>query len=203
MSRRERKKQETRERIVMAALELFQERGFDETTIAAIAEAADVSRSTFFNYFAAKEDLLSAIAAAELQELERLVNGKLAGLTAVDKICRVVHSLVADVAPFLRVTRHVLLESLLRPERTPSPVAQVGNILERLVREGQERQEIRADLDAADVARLIVGACLGVLFHWIEGGGTVSPPGEDEVRAALNVLLEGIAGPGYIPSGGN
>ncbi len=201
-SRRERKKQETRERIVTAALELFQARGFEETTITAIAEAADVSRSTFFNYFATKEELLTAIAAAELRELERLVEEELVGLKAVDKICRVVHSLVADVAPFLQITRRVLLESLLRPECTPSPVTQVGVILERLVREGQKRQEIRTDLDAADAARLIVGACLAVLFHWIERGHPVSPPTEAEVRAALEVLFTGIGGPAYTPPGG-
>jgi AcrR family transcriptional regulator len=55
---RERKKQQTREDIAHAAMELFSERGFDAVTVAEVAEAAGVSEKTVFNYFPAKEDLV-------------------------------------------------------------------------------------------------------------------------------------------------
>jgi len=55
---RERKKQQTREAITRAALELFVERGYEETTLAEIAEAAGVSTRTIFAYFPGKEDIL-------------------------------------------------------------------------------------------------------------------------------------------------
>jgi AcrR family transcriptional regulator len=55
---RERKKQRTRERIVEAAFELFDQRGFDGTTIADIAEAADIAPRTFFSYFPSKDDVV-------------------------------------------------------------------------------------------------------------------------------------------------
>ena len=54
---RERKKQQVRERISGIATMLFLERGFDEVSVAEIAEAAGVSKMTVFNYFPRKEDL--------------------------------------------------------------------------------------------------------------------------------------------------
>lgn len=57
MSRRERKKQRTRDTIVAEARRLFAERGYDGTTIAEIAEAADIAASTVFAYFATKDQI--------------------------------------------------------------------------------------------------------------------------------------------------
>jgi AcrR family transcriptional regulator len=54
---RELKKQRTREAIADTAMRLFVERGFDSVTVAEVAEAADVSEKTVFNYFPTKEDL--------------------------------------------------------------------------------------------------------------------------------------------------
>lgn len=54
---RERKKQQTREAIAAAAAQLFTERGFDHVTMSDVAEAANVSVKTVFNYFGTKEDL--------------------------------------------------------------------------------------------------------------------------------------------------
>ncbi|WP_433372178.1 TetR/AcrR family transcriptional regulator [Streptosporangium sp. CA-115845] len=55
---RERKRQRTRQAIVEAAVELFEEHGYERTTVADIAEAAEIGTRTFFSYFASKEELL-------------------------------------------------------------------------------------------------------------------------------------------------
>ena len=57
---RERKQQQTRERLKRAAMALFLDRGFEATTIDDIAAAADMSRRSFFHYFASKEDVVAA-----------------------------------------------------------------------------------------------------------------------------------------------
>ena len=68
---RERKKQRTRESIVTVALELFAERGYQQTTVAEIAEAAEVSKGTVFAYFPSKEDIVFADTAPVCEDLLR------------------------------------------------------------------------------------------------------------------------------------
>jgi AcrR family transcriptional regulator len=58
MSRRERKKEETKENIIGNAVNFFKEKGFQETSMEEIAEKSDVSKGTLYNYFENKESIL-------------------------------------------------------------------------------------------------------------------------------------------------
>ncbi|MFZ6029004.1 MAG: TetR/AcrR family transcriptional regulator [Chloroflexota bacterium] len=53
-----RKKEETKQKIITAALGLFREQGFDATTMESIAEAVDIAKGTLYNYFPVKEAIL-------------------------------------------------------------------------------------------------------------------------------------------------
>jgi AcrR family transcriptional regulator len=83
---RERKKQQTRERIARTALELFSRDGFAETTIPAIAEAADVSPRTVSSYFPAKEDLVFPEAAGTFGDLGVRLRERAADETTADAL---------------------------------------------------------------------------------------------------------------------
>src|ERR1700690_3670307 len=71
--RRQRRSTETRERLFRAAMALFAEKGFAETTVEDITNAADVGKGTFFNYFPSKEHLLIAFKDTQLGKMERFV----------------------------------------------------------------------------------------------------------------------------------
>jgi AcrR family transcriptional regulator len=84
---RERKKQRTRESIASTGLALFSERGYQATTVADIAAAADVSERTVFGYFATKEDILFADHLALEHELAQALDER-DGAPALDTLRR-------------------------------------------------------------------------------------------------------------------
>src|SRR6267143_3266187 len=73
LTRRERRTAETRERLFRAALDLFARKGFVETTVEDITEAADVGKGTFFNYFPSKDHILIAFTEMQLAKLEAAI----------------------------------------------------------------------------------------------------------------------------------
>jgi AcrR family transcriptional regulator len=83
---RERKKQRTRERIVEAAFDLFEERGFDGTTIADIAEAAEIAPRTFFSYFPSKDDVVFHDFEATHATVASWLRGREPGTNAIDAL---------------------------------------------------------------------------------------------------------------------
>jgi AcrR family transcriptional regulator len=85
---RERKKQRTREQIIEAAMRLFAERGYQATTIAEIANAAEVAPRTFFSYFPSKEAVVFHNVDRDLDGLAGALRDRLPGETAFDALRR-------------------------------------------------------------------------------------------------------------------
>ena len=94
---RERKKLKTRAAIQREGLRLFLEKGFQETTIEEIAEAVEISPSTFFNYFPSKEDVALA------DDLDPLLieafNAQPANLNAIGALRRAMRSVFGNLSP--------------------------------------------------------------------------------------------------------
>jgi AcrR family transcriptional regulator len=100
---RERKKQKTRDTITSVALELFAEHGYEHTTIAEIADAAEVSPRTIFAYFPSKEDILFCDLPEVQQRLAHALRERPAGATALDVLRDfILESLGPDPARTLR-----------------------------------------------------------------------------------------------------
>ncbi|SDJ76869.1 TetR/AcrR family transcriptional regulator [Streptomyces indicus] len=96
---RERKKRETRQRISDIATGLFLEQGFTAVTVADVAEAADVSVNTVYNYFPAKEDLFLDRIDAVKQRLSGFIRGRAKGESAARAVLRELHDGIEAVSP--------------------------------------------------------------------------------------------------------
>ncbi|MER5648169.1 helix-turn-helix domain-containing protein [Streptosporangium sp. NPDC002524] len=89
---RERKKIRTRHALIAAALELFMEKGYEQTTVSEIATAADVSTRTFFSYFASKEDVIFHNSREGIERVLRVIAEPRPGDRAIDLLTRAVAS---------------------------------------------------------------------------------------------------------------
>ncbi|MEV0648576.1 helix-turn-helix domain-containing protein [Phytomonospora sp. NPDC050363] len=87
-SLRDRKRERTRRALVEAATELFETRGYDETTVADIAAAAEIGTRTFFSYFASKEEVLFPEADARIAAAVEAVATRTPGETPAEVLVR-------------------------------------------------------------------------------------------------------------------
>ena len=169
-NRRERRRVETRERIYRAALQIFAERGYLETTVEDITEAADVGKGTFFNYFPTKEHVLATYGEQRVAAIEHALKK---ARSANHSVLAVLKELATDLAGQSSQSPD-LLRSIFAAHLSCAPVrAELQNRLQRgrrLLAEifvvGQKTGEIRRDRSAADLARLTHLILMGVTIAW-------------------------------------
>ncbi|MDT0441313.1 TetR/AcrR family transcriptional regulator [Streptomyces johnsoniae] len=97
---RERKKQQTRTHISDVATGLFLERGFDAVTVAEVAEAADVSVNTVYNYFPAKEDLFLDREEEVVERPSERVRSRAPGESAPEAVLRGLRTDIEERQPW-------------------------------------------------------------------------------------------------------
>ena len=191
--RRERKKRELRARIYETARQLFLERGFEATTVAEITEAADVAQGTFFNHFSSKQAVLAEITSEVSDHLRGMVDEQIArSVSTLERITRFADSVAHQLSQARGLARHVVLELMrtgTRPGEAYPYLSGVHEPFTVLLREGQDRSEVRSDLDAAFLAEIVVGSLNVSVTHWL-----VDPdyPLEERLRQTAAFLTEAI-----------
>jgi AcrR family transcriptional regulator len=197
---RERKKQQTRETIARVALRLFAERGYDHTTLADIAEAADVSPRTIFAYYEGKEEILFCDEASILERLNEALDQRPPGTTTVDAIRDFLGSLPPpDEASMLR--KKVVMTTPSLQAKIRARHAEVEPLLTRSIARdlGAGPDDLRARLAAASLL-----AAFETARERLEAHHDITDKEAMEVldqvleflRGGLEALQHGTAAPG-------
>jgi AcrR family transcriptional regulator len=193
VSRRERKKDETRHRIFHAAIDLFRKQGFEQTTVDDITEQADVAKGTFFNYFRRKDAVLAYLSENRLQAIEEDAEAFLAeARPAREKLMELYSTAASAYEEDRELSRYVLVELMTRMfSPTEEVVMRWHEQIVRLVTQGQENGELRRDLAPLRVEAVLTGLYYATLYEWVCRADSFSPV--EELRARLTLALEGIA----------
>jgi AcrR family transcriptional regulator len=196
LSRRERKKQETRLRLMEAALHLFHENGYDDTTVEQIASAADVAKGTFFNYFETKQATLPALVEWRLQRLEEAISSEQGAPTSpVERIKTALRLLANDPLIDPVLARQVFAAIVHQQEPAHHPGFALAQLLAEQIRQAQAAGEIRADLDPVYLGCLVRALFFQQMTTWHHGH--CPEPLPETLDKAVDLLLDGVAGPAW------
>jgi AcrR family transcriptional regulator len=192
--RRQRHAAEIRERLFRAALDLFAQHGFADTTVEDITNSADVGKGTFFNYFPSKDHILLAFAEMQLAKLQSIIETLRATGEPVPQFLRTLGMrMTEEPGRNPSMVRALLLANLSStPVREAMRVNQARGhaLLTEFVKIGQERGELRNDLAAGEIAHVFRQTVFGTLLIWsLYGDDSLA----NRVQTALEVLWQGLS----------
>nr|WP_108025311.1 TetR/AcrR family transcriptional regulator [Melghirimyces profundicolus] len=184
-----------KKKIIEQSIQLFEMKGFSETSIQDVVEALGVTKGTFYYYFSSKEQLLREIHLMYIDGLLKLQEQIMEnpGTRYQTKLYETVKLLITQIKVtgrparvFHREMRH------LKPE-SASMVKQKRKLfrlnIQKIIESGMEHGEFRQDLRADLVAFAILGMC-NWSYNWFDPNGPVTD--EELVETYMETLLNGI-----------
>lgn len=187
---RERKRTAAMYRIQTAALDLFEQRGFDDVTVEEIAEASDVSPSSIYRYFGTKEELvlwdefdpgMGPLLAAALSDAVPLDGIRRVMMDGVDGM---------SVADEERLARRLRLAAL-SPSLAQAAVARsyaFAEMVEQVL--AQQLGRPVDDLEVQVFSHALIGGLLGMFHHW--EGNDFAEPFADVLERTFTIFEEGL-----------
>lgn len=195
-NRYEKRKLITKEKIFNAALSLFLEKGFVETTVQEIVDKADVAKGTFFTHFPTKNAILIYLGEQRLNNMEEVLSESLqTAATSKDQLFAVFAVLSQMNTESKEITR-LVMSQMVPIIQNPEMEAEQQNqeklklMFQGIIIEGKIKGEFRSNVDPSYAADLLVSLYFFTLFKWLREAGEGSLGAE--LQGKLEILLEGL-----------
>ncbi|KGK86691.1 transcriptional regulator [Desulfosporosinus sp. HMP52] len=183
LSRRERKKNETREKIFSNAMQLFRSQGFSATSVEQITQKADVGKGTFYNYFPTKEAVVKEFSKRSWQNLSN--RGRQPSLGTRQRLS----ALLQDWAEFMIKDREIAWVTIRSREGADYDMSLHYGLL-AILTVGQQNGEINSEYDPSFLAESIEGMMVQHFIRWhVSGSGDL----REELNHALAVFFNGLS----------
>lgn len=191
-NRSERKKEETRNKIIDTAMRLVHQQGFDLTTMEQIAVEADIAKRTLYNHFSVKEAIVDEFVRRSLKEQEpelmRLVNELPDTRIRLISVLEQAVKWVQSHQEIAHIYIGYKLQSTIH-QQIPNTGSGMNKVLAEIVRMGQEQCALRRDISTdilaahADLIRLsIIVGCLSNPEKF---------PVEEAIKVNVDLFLNG------------
>lgn len=184
ISRRERKKQETYERLYNTALHLFHTQGYEITSIEQITQQADVGKGTFYNYFESKEAVVLEFSRRRYQEMIR--QGR---LTQSHTVRERLSTFLEAWADFMIHEREMAWITIKQRDYAELDKGLHYGII-GVINLGQREGEITDRFDPDFLAESLEGMVLQHFIHWhVTQDGNL----KEEMERIISLFLEGLS----------
>ncbi|WP_326553866.1 TetR/AcrR family transcriptional regulator [Micromonospora sp. NBC_01813] len=186
----------TRRSLIASALELFEQRGFDRTSVQEIADQARLTKGAFYHHFESKDDLLRHIQEeyleAQLAAIQQIEASSDDPRVRVAELIRFSLTSVAEyrahVTIFYQERRHLTGDALFAEVTRKRDLVEAA--FAGMIQDGITRGVFRADVDSRILTFGLVGMCAWA-YQWLNVGGPLSV---DEVARQFGaVVLDGLA----------
>jgi AcrR family transcriptional regulator len=169
LSRRERKKEETRRRIFTTAVALFRAKGFEATTVDDIIAGADVGRGTFFNYFPRKESVLAWLSEEKLLVAEAHASSLLDGPGSAREKLIELFTLAGSAYTEDRDLSRWVFGEWMRTAFAPTREVEVrwNRLVTGVIERGRAQGELRDDAPADRIEAVLESVYLATVYHWL------------------------------------
>ncbi|HEX9705201.1 MAG TPA: TetR/AcrR family transcriptional regulator [Gemmatimonadales bacterium] len=194
LTRRERKKEETKERILEAAFALFRKHGVEATTVEEICEKADVAKGTFFNYFPHKEAVFGYLSETWVADAEEKIGAILAkGTPAWTKVRDVFIEFASFYEEDRELSKHMALEWTRHMHDPEDATCRRWDELGiSVARQLQAKGELRRDVPAERASQVLGDIYHSTIMMWLESPEPPFPL-KDELRKRLTLVMEGLS----------
>lgn len=166
-NRRELNKINSRKRILKASRKLFTRLGYEETMMEDIAEKAEVSKGTIYNYFPNKESLLIGTADEVLDRVKEMAeNHSGLQINSLEKLKLVLLEIVVASVDYLNLSRRIAFLNSDEDSPLYATRRDMQGILRKLIIKAQSEGLLSPAGDVDDIVDLIMGMYLIALFEW-------------------------------------
>ncbi len=188
--------EETRARLLLAALDSFAERGYDATGVAEICQRAGVSKGAFYHHFASKQALFVALLDQWLAVLDgQMARSRAPGASAPQALQAMVGLLQqalrdarGQLPMFLEFWRQAARDETIW-QATMAPFKRYHTLLAVTIRQGIAEGSLRP-CDPEQAARVLISMAVGMVLQ-----SAINPTGNDwqqSAQAGIDMLLHGL-----------
>jgi len=200
---RDRKRQRTRQALISAAMWLFEKKGYEQTTVAEIAAAAEVSTKTFFNHFASKDEVLFPHLSARIDDAVGVITQRQLDDHMADVLVKAMEHMLADA---VRDELDGGLASVRLPMITSVPSVQAATLhryFQAETRLAEALHDAYPDILDAPAAAAVIGALMGAALAaaliCLQRGDTTQQV-QAAVHQAIGIAMDGLRSVGNNPS---